>query len=119
MCPNIAEDRHKRVRGDSHMDRRGTYDPTDEVITAYAAVADVFDEVFRSKEDAEKHAAWLIGELGRLGARRVLDAGAGTGEQAIRLRQSGRFEVVVANDISAEMLVYCSPGGVDKGFRRI
>jgi broad specificity phosphatase PhoE/SAM-dependent methyltransferase len=88
-----------------------------EVMGVYDVVAEIFDDVFRNEEESKKHGQWLNGLLKELGVKRVLDAGAGTGEQAIQLWRSGQFEVVIANDLNAAMLDCCkkklSGAGID------
>lgn len=75
-----------------------------EVLSAYYGVADVFDDIFRNYTEADAHAAWLVELLQRHGAKRIIDVAAGTGEQSVRLWQSGIFDGLIANDVNGAML---------------
>lgn len=75
-----------------------------EVMTAYDVVAAIFDDAFRNEQETEAHAKWLLELTECLGVQIVLDAGTGTGEQAIRLWKSGRFKSILANDQNNTML---------------
>jgi ubiquinone/menaquinone biosynthesis C-methylase UbiE len=78
-----------------------------EVMTAYDVLAGVYDDICRAEAESRIHATWLIETLHDLGAKTVLDAAAGTGEQAIHLWRSGEFSVVIANDLNGSMLERC------------
>jgi len=86
-----------------------------EVMGVYDVVAEIFDDVFRNEEESKRHGQWLNDVLKDLNVKKVIDAGAGTGEQAIQLWQSGNFDVVVANDLNLAMLNCCRDKLTERG----
>jgi len=76
----------------------------DEVMQAYTAIADVYDDVFRVAEQTAANAAQTASILKRLGARDIVDAACGTGADTLLLWGTGDLDLLVANDLNDAML---------------
>lgn len=75
-----------------------------EVMGMYNIASEIFDEIFRDEEESREHSHWLSLIMEELGAKRIMDAAAGTGEQAIGLWETGAFDIIIANDLNNKMI---------------
>lgn len=75
-----------------------------DVMSAYDAVANVYDDVFRSTQAVKEQVGHTLALLRQIGARRVIDVSAGTGTEALPVWRDGDLELLVASDANSSML---------------
>ncbi len=97
--------------GDNPIEIRDTDHYKEEYIHQFV---DKWDQLIDWDARETSEGQFFIDELKKRGARRVLDAAAGTGFHSVRLLRAG-FEVVTA-DGSPEMLAKAFANGKDRGF---
>ncbi len=97
--------------GDNPIEVRDTDHYKEEYIHQFV---DKWDELIDWDARETSEGQFFINELKKRGARRVLDAAAGTGFHSVRLLRAG-FEVVTA-DGSPEMLAKAFANGKERGF---